>query len=79
MALRSAMVPVPGVSRVGTLELREAEEEEAVVGSTTDTENDLLARVTAGSDLATGSTWAREADCARQGGARGAGTGGGTG
>ena len=39
MALRSAIVPVPGVSRFGTLGTREAEaEEEAVVGSTGDTE-----------------------------------------
>jgi len=58
VALRSAIVPVPGDSRFGTLGLREAEEEEAVVGSTDDTENDLLARVTTGSDLAMDSTWA---------------------
>lgn len=38
MALRSAIVPVPGVSRFGTLGAREAEAEEAVVGSTDDTE-----------------------------------------
>jgi hypothetical protein len=36
---------------------REAEDE-AVVGSTGDIENDLLARVTTGSGLAMGSTWA---------------------
>ena len=37
LALRSAIVPVPGVSRFGTLGAREAEaEEEAVVGSTDD-------------------------------------------
>jgi hypothetical protein len=78
VALRSAIVPVPGASRAGTLVLREAEEEEAVVGSTSDTENDLLARVTAGSVLATSSTWACEADCARQCGAFRPGTGGDT-
>lgn len=37
MALRSAIVPVAGCSRFGTLGAREAEaEEEAVVGSTDD-------------------------------------------
>lgn len=49
LALRSAIVPVPGVSRFGTLGAREAgAEEEAVVGSTDDTKNDLLAVGTAG-------------------------------
>jgi hypothetical protein len=76
VALRSAMVPVPGVSRFGTPAEREAVEEEAVVGSTSETENDLLADVTAGSDLIMGSTWALEADHARQGGVPGPGTGG---
>jgi hypothetical protein len=57
LALRSAIVPVPGLSRFDTLGTREAEDE-AVVGSTGDIENDLLARVTTGSGLAMGSTWA---------------------
>lgn len=71
MALRSAMDPVPGVSRVGTLGTREAEEDEAVVGSTDETENDVLVQVTTKTDLDTGSTWACEADRVGQGGAHG--------
>ena len=70
------MDPVPGVSRVGTLGTREAEEDEAVVGSTDETENDVLVQVTTKTDLDTGSTWACEADGIGQGGAHGAGTGG---
>lgn len=78
-ALRSAKVPTPGFVRFGTLGVREAAEEEAVVGSTAGTENDQLARVTAEGVWTTSSTWACEADCARQCGAPGPGTGGDTG
>lgn len=71
------MVPVPGVSRDGTLGAHEAEEEEAVVGSTAGTENDVLVQVTTKTDPDAGSTWTCKADCVGQSGARGPGTGGG--